>query len=97
MLLRCVTVHYIQALNNQKSILPNVFRRIRRYASIITINHSLLWSPDTTVTAHDPMQNLGQTWIFYELGQTHLTQTKSNSDDPDDLPQFQYLKSMELL
>ena len=92
MLLMCVTVHYIQALNNQKSILPNVFRRIRRYASIITINHSLLWSGlDTITTAHDPMQILGQTWIF------HLTQTKSDPDDPGDLPQFQYLKSMELL
>ena len=43
------------------------------------------------------MQILGQTWIFYELGQTHLTQTKSDLDDPDDLPQFQYLKSMEML
>ena len=91
-------MHYIQALNNRKLILPNVLRRIRRYASIITINHSLLWSgPDTTITANDPMQNLDQTWIFYELGQTHLTQTKSDPDDPDDLPQFQYLKRMELL
>ena len=34
----------------------------------------LLWSgPDTIINTHDPMQNLGLTRIFYELGQTHLT------------------------
>ena len=31
------------------------------------------------------MKNLGQTWIFYKLGQTHITQTKRDSVDLDDL------------
>ena len=38
------------------------------------------------------MQNLGQTQIFYKPGQTHLTRTKCdlvNSDNLDDLTQFQ--------
>ena len=35
------------------------------------------------------MQNLGQTWIFNKSGYTHLTQTKCDPDDPDDLTQFQ--------
>jgi len=29
------------------------------------------------------MQNLGQTQIFYNLGQTRLTRTKCDLDDPD--------------
>ena len=38
------------------------------------------------------MQNLGDTWILYKLGQTRSTQIKRNSndlDDPDDLILFQ--------
>ena len=35
------------------------------------------------------MQNLGQTWIFYKLGQTHLTWTKHDPDDQDNPTQFQ--------
>ena len=35
------------------------------------------------ISAHDPIQNPGQTWIFYKPAETHLTQTKH---DPVDNP-----------
>ena len=39
--------------------------------------NSLLWSgTDATVNARDPMQNLGQTRVFYKPDQTRLIQTK---------------------
>ena len=34
------------------------------------------------ITACDSIQNPGQTWIFYNLGQTRLTQAKLNLVDP---------------
>ena len=50
---------------------------------------SSLWSgPDTIIDAGDPMQNLGQTWIFYKPGHSHLIQTKCGPDNPDDLAWF---------
>ena len=52
-------------------------------SSLSSTPNLLLWSgPDTIINAHDPVQNLGQTRIFYKLGQTHLTQT---TRDPVDL------------
>ena len=46
--------------------------------------NSLLWSgTDAIINAHDPMQNLGQTRIFYYPGQTRLTRTKRDPVDPD--------------
>ena len=30
-------------------------------------------SPAIIINAHDPIQNPGQTWIFYKAGQTQLT------------------------
>ena len=39
---------------------------------------------DVIINAHDPMQNPGQTWIFYKVGQTRLTQANCDSIDPDD-------------
>ena len=44
------------------------------------------------ITACDSIQNPGQTWIFYNLGQTRLTRAKLNPVDPDnsdDPTQFQ--------
>ena len=35
------------------------------------------------------MQNPGQTQIFYKVGQTHLTWTKRDPDNPEDLTGFQ--------
>ena len=47
-----------------------------------TLN-SLFWSgPDTIINPRDPMQNPGQTRIFYKPGQTRMTQTKCDPDDP---------------
>ena len=42
--------------------------------------------PDDINIARDPMQNPGQTWIFYKAGQTRMTRQKR---DPDDLTRFQ--------
>ena len=48
--------------------------------------NSLLWSgTDTIINACDPIENPGQTQIFYKLGQTHLTRTKRDPVDPDNL------------
>ena len=44
------------------------------------------------INARDPMQNPGQTQIFYIVGQTRLTQTKRDPvdlDNPDDPTRFQ--------
>ena len=58
--------------------------------------NSLFWSgPETIINACGPMQNPGQTQIFYIPGQAHLIRTKCDSvspdglDDPDNLTQFQ--------
>ena len=48
-----------------------------------TLNSSF---PDAINIAHDPMQNPGQTQIFYKAGQTRMTQQKR---DPVDPTQFQ--------
>ena len=48
---------------------------------------------DVIINARDPMQNPSQTWIFYKVGQTRLTQAKSDPvdlDDPDDLTRLQH-------
>ena len=48
--------------------------------------------PDAIINAHDTMQNLGQTWIFYKPGQNQLTWTKHDPvdlDNLDDLTWFQ--------
>ena len=47
---------------------------------------------DVIINARDSMQNPGQTWIFYEAGQTRLTRAKHDLvdlDDPDDPTQLQ--------
>ena len=41
------------------------------------------------MNTRDPMQNPGQTWIFYKVGQTCLTQAKCDPDNPDDPTWFQ--------
>ena len=48
-----------------------------------TLNSS---PPDAINIARDPMQNPGQTRIFYKAGQTRMTRQKC---DPDDPTQFQ--------
>ena len=48
---------------------------------------------DVIINTCDPMQNPGQTWIFYKAGQTWLTQAKRDlvdSDDPDNPTQLQH-------
>ena len=40
--------------------------------------------PDIIINLSDPIQNPGQTWIFYKAGQTRLTWAKRNPFDPDD-------------
>ena len=44
---------------------------------------------DIIINACDPMQNPGQTRIFYKVGQTRLTRAKRDPVDPDDLSRFQ--------
>ena len=39
---------------------------------------------DVIINARDPMQNPGQTQIFYKVGQTWLTREKCDPVDPDD-------------
>ena len=44
---------------------------------------SLLWSePVTIFNAHNSMQNQNQTQIFYKSGQTRLTWTKRDLENP---------------
>jgi len=45
--------------------------------------------PDAINNARDPMQNLGQTWIFYKAGQTWMIHKKSDPGDLDDPTRFQ--------
>jgi len=45
--------------------------------------------PDAINNACDPMQNTGQTQMFYKLGQTRMTHKKSDPDNLDDLTQLQ--------
>ena len=40
---------------------------------------------DVIINARDPMQNPGQTRIFYKAGQTRLTWAKRDPVDPYDL------------
>ena len=41
--------------------------------------------PDAINIARDPMQNPGQTRIFYKAGQTRMTRQKRDPDDPTQL------------
>ena len=41
------------------------------------------------INVRDPMQNPGQTQIFYKAGQTRLIQKKCDPFDPDDPTQLQ--------
>ena len=76
-LLMCITAHYP---NIKWSILSN-------HTVNPTMLNLLLWpGPDTIINICDPMQNPGQTQIFYTLGQTYSSWTKL---DLDDLNQFQ--------
>ena len=45
--------------------------------------------PDVIINACDPMQNPGQTRVFYKAGQTWLTQAKRDPVDLDDPTRFQ--------
>ena len=54
-----------------------------------TLNPLLLLGTDAIINARDPMQNLGQTQVFYKPGQTNLTQTKRDPDNPDNPTRFQ--------
>ena len=59
-------------------------------SSLSSTLKSPLWSwPDAIINARDTMQNLGQTRIFYNLGQTRLTRRKCDPDDPGDPTRFQ--------
>ena len=50
----------------------------------------LLWSgPDAIINTRDPIQNLGQTNIFYKRSQIQVMQTNHDPDYPDDSMQFQ--------
>ena len=74
----------IQATNDENTLtVQSIFqmpweesRDMLLSSSLSTLN-SLLWSgPDTNINTCDPVQNLGQGWIFYKLGQIHLIQKK---------------------
>ena len=62
------------------------------YTSIITIKYVkfiTLVGNRAIINTRDPMQNPGQTRIFYKPGQTHLTRTKRDPVDPAHPSQFQ--------
>ena len=90
-------LYLIQVLNDQntlivQSILQNMVKKKGDTipSSLSSTPNSLLWlGPDTIINASDPMQNLGQTQIFYKPGQTHLTQTTRDPDNQDDPTRFQ--------
>ena len=46
-------------------------------------------SPDVIINACDPMQNLGQTRIFYKAGQTWAKRDPVDPGDPDDPTRLQ--------
>ena len=60
------------------------------YASITLDALSSLLCPELCWhNKQNPMQNPGQTRIFYKLGRTRLTRTKLDPDNSDDLTRFQ--------
>ena len=81
-LLRCATVHYpsrkqskysnSQTVNPSKCVEENQ-KLCSYHHHHRCLYHYFVWSgPDAIINSRDPMQNLGQTRIFYKLGQTHL-------------------------
>ena len=79
-LLRCATVHY-PSTNDQYTLIPQSLFQISwgesgdmRPSSLQSTLNSLLWPrPNVIINTHNPMKNPGQTWIFYEPGQTQMT------------------------
>ena len=94
-LLRCATVRYP---STEKLKYSNYMVNPSKYVSWRESPGELLSSmytcvlrsgPYVIINACDTMQNLGQTQIFYKLGQSCLTQTKCDLVDPDKLAWFQ--------
>ena len=55
---------------------------------MLTLSKTL--SPqDVIINARDPLQNLSQTLVFYNVGQTRLTRAKCDPDNPDDPTRLQ--------
>ena len=48
----------------------------------------MLLGLDSIITARNSIQNPGQAWIFYKLGQTNLTRTR-DTVGPDNPNKFQ--------
>ena len=79
MLLRYANVHYP---STEWSKYSNCTVNFSKYGKIrdtllssssSMLNSLLLSGTDSIINAHDPMQNPGQIYIFYEPGQTHFT------------------------
>ena len=56
-------------------ILPNTLGRPVHHYHQAHLIHYFSQAETLLLMQHDPMQNLGQTRIFYKPGYTHLTQT----------------------
>ena len=64
----------------------NSFRNV--LSDMLTLSETAS-PPDVIINACDPMQNPGQTQIFYKVRQTRLTRAKRDPVDPDDPTRFQ--------
>ena len=54
----------------------------------------LIQGPDAIINACDLMQNPGQTQIFHKPGQTRLTRTKCDPDDPTSFNRDTYVHTL---
>ena len=52
---------------------------------------------DVINNAYDPVQNPGQTQVFYKAGQTQLTLAKRDPGDPDDPTWLQRWSSLVVI
>ena len=98
-LFKCTTVNYLSTKQSKYSnctvtsskYLEENHRYTARHAQFIIL--SGLYA---IITAHDSMQNPGQTQIFYKTGQTCLTWTKHDLVGLDDHTHFQPWHSVQL-
>ena len=85
-------LYIIRSLNDQNTLIIQSTHQnnyLEEHKEIHFHHHCQVWSgQDAIINACDPMQNLGQTRIFYKLGQICFTLTKCDPVDLGDSAQF---------
>ena len=74
-------MYITQVLNDQNTL---IVQSVLTLSLLSTLNPSLYSVPGIIFNTHYPMQNPGQTQVFYKAGQTQLTWTKHDPGDPGD-------------